>query len=203
MKLEGDYLFDAPVQEVWNALFDPEILAAVMPGCEKLERVDGRYRGELNVKVGPVQGKFTGTVDLKDIDEPRSYTMVIDGRGAPGFVKANASVALEPEGAGARIRYDADAQVGGKVASVGQRLLEASARAIVKQSLEGLHENIKIRAAAHRAAGQAPAPAEGQPPSTPGAVPDASRDPAQPAPALKHVSQSALAASVAQEVARS
>ena len=75
MKLAGDYLFDAPVQEVWNALFDPEILAAVMPGCEKLELVDGRYRGELNVKVGPVQGKFAGTVDLKDRDEPRGYTM--------------------------------------------------------------------------------------------------------------------------------
>src|SRR5262249_22755038 len=166
MKLAGDYLFDAPVQEVWNALFDPAILAAVMPGCEKLELVDGRYRGELNVKVGPVQGKFSGTVDLKDTDEPRSYTMLIDGRRAPGFVKANASVALEPEGAGTRIRYDADAQVGGKVASVGQRLLEASARAIVKQSLEGLHENIKIRAAAHAAQSpprQAAAEAGGNP----------------------------------------
>jgi carbon monoxide dehydrogenase subunit G len=214
MKLAGDYLFDAPVEEVWNALFDPEILAAVMPGCEKLERVDGRYRGELNVKVGPVQGKFSGTVDLKDTDEPRSYTMIIDGRGAPGFVKAKASVTLEGEGGGTRIRYDADAQVGGKVASVGQRLLEASARAIVKQSLEGLHENIKIRAAAHRAAGQAAAaPVEVQPAptTTAGAAARAAaaadapgaQAPPVPAVALKHVSQSALAASVAQEVARS
>src|SRR5262252_245738 len=189
MKLAGDYLFDAPVREVWDALFDPAVLAAVMPGCEKLERVDGRYRGELNVKVGPVQGKFTGTVDLKDTQEPRSYTMIIDGRGAPGFVKANAAVALEPEGAGTRIRYNADAQVGGKVASVGQRLLEASARAIVKQSLEGLHENIKIRAAAHRAASQAAnAPAAG--PMAPGAsapaaaAPDAHGPPAQPPPVV-------------------
>src|SRR5262245_44661671 len=127
MKLAGDYLFDAPVQEVWNALFDPEILAAVMPGCEKLERVDGRYRGELNVKVGPVQGKFTGTVDLKDTDEPRGYTMVIDGRGAPGFVKATAAVALEPEGAGTPIRSAAAAQAGGRAASVGQRHLGPAA----------------------------------------------------------------------------
>src|SRR5215467_7438805 len=95
MKLAGDYLFEAPVREVWNALFDPEVLAAVMPGCEK----------------------------------------------------------LEPVGPATRIRYDADAQVGGKVASVGQRLLEASARAIIKQSMEGLHENIKIRAASRTAAG--------------------------------------------------
>ena len=200
MKLAGDYLFDASVQEVWNALFDPAVLAAVMPGCEKLELVDGRYRGELNVKVGPVQGKFSGTVDLKDTDEPRSYTMIIDGRGAPGFVKANASVALEPEGAGTRIRYDADAQVGGKVASVGQRLLEASARAIVNQSLEGLHENIKIRAAAHAAPSQPWQPAAGTAP--PGeAAADAPGDP--PVVALKQVDQSALAANVAKEVVRS
>ena len=204
MKLAGDYLFDAPVQEVWNALFDPEVLAAVMPGCEKLALVDGRYRGELNVKVGPVQGKFAGTVDLKDTDEPRSYTMVIDGRGAPGFVKATAAVALEPEGGGTRIRYDADAQVGGKVASVGQRLLEASARAIIKQSLEGLHENIKIRAASHAAAG----PVASQPPQasaggTATSSPESPGGPTHPAPpvALKHVKQSELAASIAKEVA--
>jgi carbon monoxide dehydrogenase subunit G len=152
MKLEGDYLFDASVPEVWSALFDPVILAAVMPGCEKLDLVDGAYVGEIKVKVGPIQGKFTGKVDLKDKDEPRSYTMVVDGRGAPGFVKATAGVKLAAEGTGTRVFYDTDAQVGGKIASVGQRLLEASARAIVAQSLEGLSTNIKLRAAAYREA---------------------------------------------------
>src|SRR5262245_9414679 len=206
MKLAGDYLFDAPVQEVWNALFDPEILAAVMPGCEKLELVDGHDRGDLNVKVGPVQGKFTGTVDLKDTDEPRSYTMLIDGRGAPGFVKATAAVTLEPEGSGTRIRYDADAQVGGKVASVGQRLLEASARAIIKQSLEGLHENTRIRAASRAAGGSvASQPAQASAAGTGTSAPQAQADPGHPVPpvALKHVNQSELAASIAKEVARS
>lgn len=152
MKLEGDYVFEASVPEVWSALFDPVILAAVMPGCEKLELVDGQYVGEIKVKVGPIQGKFTGKVDLKDKDEPHSYTMVVDGRGAPGFIKATAGVKLAPEGAGTRVTYDADAQIGGKIASVGQRLIEASARAIVAQSLEGLHNNIKLRAAAYREA---------------------------------------------------
>src|SRR5579863_4175557 len=152
MKLEGDFVFDAPIEEVWKALLDPAVLAAAMPGCEKLEKVDGQYQGDLNIKVGPIQGKFSGKVDLKDIDPPKGYTMAIDGRGAPGFVKAVASVRLESEGASTRMRYEADAQVGGKIASVGQRLLEASARAISKQSLDGLHENVKIRAAAARAA---------------------------------------------------
>ena len=102
MKLEGDYLFEATVPEVWSALFDPVILAAVMPGCEKLELVDGHYVGEIKVKVGPIQGKFTGKVDLKDKVEPESYTMIVDGRGAPGFVKATAAVKLAAEGTGTR-----------------------------------------------------------------------------------------------------
>src|SRR5262249_20232059 len=148
----------------------------------------------------------------READALRVCAMVSDGRGAPGFVMASASVTLEAEGPGTRIRYDADAQVGGKVASVGQRLLEASARAIVKQSLEGLHENIKIRAAAHAAFPAVGAAVERQrpPPTTPAAAPpapaaaDTPTIHAQPAPAvaLKRVSQSALAASVAQEVAR-
>src|SRR5678815_3467925 len=130
MKLEGDYLFEATVPEVWSALFDPVILAAVMPGCEKLELVDGHYVGDIKVKVGPIQGNFTGKVDLKDKVEPESYTMIVDGRGAPGFVKATAHVKLAAEGERTRVAYDTDAQVGGKIASVGQRLLEASSRAI-------------------------------------------------------------------------
>src|SRR5262249_668073 len=76
MELEGEYLFEAKVPEVWSALFDPVILAAVMPGCEKLELVDGHYVGDIKVKVGPIQGKFTGKVDLQDKVEPQSYTMI-------------------------------------------------------------------------------------------------------------------------------
>jgi hypothetical protein len=151
MKLAGEYVFDSGTQEVWDALFDPAVLAAVMPGCEKLELVDGSYLGEIKVKVGPIQGKFSGKVDLSDQNPPKSYKMVVDGRGAQGFVKATASIELVPEGTGTRVKYDSDAQVGGKIASVGQRLVETSAKAIVKQSLEGLAENIKIRSEAYRA----------------------------------------------------
>lgn len=157
MKLAGDYVFEAEPQEVWDALFDPEILAAAMPGCEKLERVDGHFVGELNVKVGPISGKFSGKVQLVDQVPPQSYRMIIDGKGPHGFVKATATITLATEGTATRMTYDADAQVGGKIATVGQRLIETSAKAITKQSLEGLHENIKIRAAAYRAAAAAQA----------------------------------------------
>jgi carbon monoxide dehydrogenase subunit G len=146
VKLAGDYRFQAPVAEVWKALLDPVILAAVMPGCEKLDLVDGSYVGELNIKVGPVQGKFQGKVDLSDVEQEKGYTMVIDGRGAPGFVKAKATVKLTPEGDETKMEYDGDAQVGGRIASVGQRLIDTSAKAIIKESLEGLNANVKARA---------------------------------------------------------
>ena len=158
MKLSGEYVFAAEVQEVWDALFDPAVLAAVLPGCEKLELVDGSYLGEIKVKVGPIQGKFTGKVDLLDQVPPTSYRMVIDGKGAQGFVKATARIALEPQGDSTKITYDSDAQVGGKIATVGERLIETSAKAIVKQSLEGLGENVVIRAEAHRKAKAAVVP---------------------------------------------
>ena len=146
MKLAGDYKFEAPVAEVWKALLDPVVLAAVMPGCEKLELVDGAYVGELNIKVGPVQGKFQGKVILSDVEDEKGYTMTVDGRGQPGFIKAKAAVKLTPAGEETTMEYDADAQVGGRIASVGQRLIDSSAKAIIKESLEGLNSNVKARA---------------------------------------------------------
>ncbi|MCU0681536.1 MAG: SRPBCC domain-containing protein [Polyangiaceae bacterium] len=185
MKLEGDYLFEAPVTEVWDALMDPVVLAAVMPGCDKLELIDGQYVGELNIKIGPVQGKFSGKVALKDVDEPQSYTMTIDGRGPTGFVKATAAVKLEPEGKATRLRYDADAQIGGKIATVGQRLLDAASKAIAKQSLDGLHVNVKARAAAaeEEAAAAASEAAEEKAAPAPAAAPDARAETPPDAPA--------------------
>ena len=220
MKLQGEYVFDAKVDDVWKALLDPVVLAAVMPGCEKLDLVDGQYVGELNIKVGPVQGKFSGKVDLKDIVEPKSYTMNVDGRGAPGFVKATASVKLEAEGDRTRLHYDADAQVGGKIASVGQRLLEASSRAITKQSLEGLNDNIMLRTAASKTAREESAAkeeagaakpeetakAEGEEHAAEEAPKTPEKKEAAPAAApvaVKRIDQTALAANIAKEVTKS
>lgn len=188
MKLDGEYVFAASVQDVWDALFDPAVLAAVLPGCEKLELVDGSYVGGIKVKVGPISGSFTGKVDLLDKVEPERYRMNIDGRGPQGFVQATASISLAALGDGTRMRYESEAQVGGKIATVGQRLVETSAKAIVKQSLEGLHENIKIRASAykeHRAAQVAvePAPAPEPTAAEPTAPPTAAEPTAPAAPA--------------------
>jgi carbon monoxide dehydrogenase subunit G len=146
VKLEGTYTFDAPREVVWAALLDPEVLAKTMPGCERLERTgDNEYQGDIKIKVGPVQGKFQGTVKLSDINELESYSMQVDGKGAPGFVKGAGAVKLEPQGDSTLMHYSGDAQVGGRIASVGQRLLDSSAKAITRQSLDSLNKQIQAR----------------------------------------------------------
>jgi len=120
VKVAGEHVFSAGPQDVWDGLLDPEVLAATMPGCDKLELVgDNQYEGILNIKVGPVQGKFKGRIELEDIQPPTGYSMKVDGQGAPGFVKATAKIVLAGDGDGTRMTYDGDAQVGGRIASVG------------------------------------------------------------------------------------
>lgn len=153
MKIEGEFTFEAPVAVVWAALLDPEVLAATLPGCKSLELEGSRYTGEINVKVGPVQGKFQAVIDLEDVRELEGYRLKVDGRGKAGFVKADSTVELSARDGSTVMKYEADASVGGKLASVGQRLIEASARAVIAQSLESLHVNIKALAAAQAEGG--------------------------------------------------
>lgn len=186
MKVSGEYIFDGPQQLVWETLLDPVVLASVLPGCEKLELIgENEYEGALQIKVGPVQGKFLGKVKLEDIQAPDSYTMQVDGRGGPGFVKATGHLKLSPAGAQTNVDYEGDAQVGGRLASVGQRLVESSAKAIIKQSLAGLNAAVQARVA--RGGG-----------TSEGGADDAGSTPAPARPP----SQREFAASVAKEVAK-
>jgi carbon monoxide dehydrogenase subunit G len=148
MDVAGEYTFDAPQELVWQALQDPQVLASVMPGGEEFTEVgEDEYSGNLNIKVGPVQGKFAGNIKLSDIVEPTSYKMTVDGKGAPGFVKANGCLELTGQGETTDMVYEGTAQIGGRIASVGQRLLDASAKSIIRQSLEGLNEYLKAQVA--------------------------------------------------------
>lgn len=138
MKIAGSYKFDATHDAVWDALQDPTTLTKVLPGCEALEETgENRYSGQLNMKVGPVQGVFQGNLEMRDIEPRDSFALAIDGRGAPGFVKATARVTLRSEADGTVVEYDSDAQVGGRIAGVGQRLLDSSAKSIIQQSMDG------------------------------------------------------------------
>jgi len=146
MKVQGSYTFAAPQEVVWSVLRDPDMLSRVIPGCEQLDEIDeNQYQGILKLKVGPVQGKFKGDVALTDIVDPASYNIRVDGKGAPGFVKGTGSLYLETDGETTVLHYDGDAQVGGRLASVGQRLLDTSAKAIIRQSLEGMGQQIQAK----------------------------------------------------------
>ena len=153
MKIAGEYTFDAPQDVVWEALQDPAVLASIMPGCEALNEIgENEYEGALKIKVGPVQGSFKGKVHLTDIVPPDSYSIVVDGRGGPGFMKGSGGLQLADQGEKTLMTYEGDAQVGGRIASVGQRLIDSSAKSIIKQSLEALNLVLQAKMAATAAA---------------------------------------------------
>ncbi len=139
MELNGAYTFDAPRQVIWDALMDPDVLARILPGVEKLDKVsDTEFTGVMNVRVGPVQGKFKGKVTLSDLREPEHFVMVVNGRGAAGFIKGSGDATLVEEDGKTILTYGGSGDVGGKIASVGQRLVETTGKSIVRQGLESL-----------------------------------------------------------------
>lgn len=157
MKLQGSHTLEAPRQVVWQALLDPEVLARTLPGITRLERADGdRFEAAMNIKVGPVQGKFDGHVTLSDLDPPNGYRMAMHGKGAPGFVDGGGAITLsDAEGGGTLLAYDLDVQVGGRLAGVGQRLLETTAKSLSRQAIESLDKQVKARADAAQTGGPA------------------------------------------------
>lgn len=132
MNLQGERLIAATPDATWAALNDPETLKACIAGCETLERVaDDEYLATMAMRIGPVNARFKGRLKLENIVPPSSYTIAFDGQGGvAGFGKGSADVKLAPEGAGTRLSYAAKAQVGGKLAQVGSRLIEGAATKI-------------------------------------------------------------------------
>ena len=130
MDMTGERRIPAPRETVWQALNDPEVLKASIPGCESLEKLsDNEMKATAAVRIGPISARFTGNVNLTDIDPPNGYTISGDGQGGvAGFAKGGAKVALEDDGGGTLLRYDVHAQVGGKIAQLGARLIDASAK---------------------------------------------------------------------------
>ncbi len=130
MQMTGEHRIPAPRQAVWEALNDPDILKQCIPGCEELIRnAEGGFEATVVAKVGPVRAKFGGKVALSDIDPPNGYTISGQGQGgAAGFAKGGASVKLADDGDGTLLTYTVDATVGGKLAQIGSRLIDATAR---------------------------------------------------------------------------
>lgn len=153
MDMSGSYEIPAPRETVWAALNDVEVLKACIPGCETITKhSDTELEATVSAKVGPVKAKFSGAVTLSDMDPPNGYTISGQGKGgAAGFAKGGATVKLTDSGAGTTLSYNVNASVGGKLAQIGGRLIDSTAKKMADQFFSKFSE---------QAAAMAPAPAQ-------------------------------------------
>jgi len=129
MKLSGSYQINLEKQKVWEALNDPDILQKIIPGCEKFKKnSDTEFSASATNKIGPFNASFTGDIELKDLDPPNSYKITGSGNSPVGFANGEASVVLEDFEGGTKLTYTVEANVGGKIAQVGSRLIDMTAK---------------------------------------------------------------------------
>jgi len=135
MTMSGEVQLPAPPEVVWAKLNDPEVLKSSIPGCESLEKLsDTEFQAVAVTKIGPVKAKFKGKVRLSDLDPPKGYRISGEGDGGvAGFAKGGAVVTLTPAESGTKLSYQVDAQIGGKLAQLGQRLVNGAAKKMADQ----------------------------------------------------------------------
>ena len=144
MKLSGTYQLAAPREKVFTAITDPTVLQRVIDGCEKMVKTgEDSYDAHLKIGVAGLKGNYVGKVQLKELKAPESYTLLIEGKGGPGFVKGAAKIALIEQAGSTRIQCDADAQVGGMIAALGSRLIEPAARKMMDEFFRKFGEQLK------------------------------------------------------------
>lgn len=148
MEMTGEQKIDAPREAVWAALNDPDVLRACIPGCEELEKVsDTEMTATVVQKIGPVKARFKGKVTLQNLNPPEGYEIVGEGQGGvAGFAKGGATVVLEESEGGTLLRYDAKAQVGGKLAQIGSRLIDSTARKLADKFFANFSEHLNGQA---------------------------------------------------------
>jgi len=153
--MSGEQLVPASQADTWAALNDPEILKACVPGCESIERLaDNEYQVLMVARIGPVSAKFKGKLSLSDLKPPHSYAIAFEGQGgAAGFGKGSAQVQLAPGGEGTMLSYKVKANVGGKLAQIGSRLVDAAARKISQDFFNAFNEKMGSLHGAAAAAG--------------------------------------------------
>ncbi|MBI3405730.1 MAG: carbon monoxide dehydrogenase subunit G [Acidobacteria bacterium] len=145
MKLSGTRTLAASRQMVWDLFNDPERLARLLPGCEKLEPAGpGKYKVSIKFALAAFSGSYSGSVELNDRKPPQSMRMLVEGKGAPGFMKGEGQLTLEESGGTTKVTYDGEAQVGGLIAAVGQRMIEAAAKKIVQQFFDDAEKQLKL-----------------------------------------------------------
>jgi uncharacterized protein len=185
MDLAGEYRIEASRDAVWQALNDPDVLKQCIPGCQEIEKEsDTAFNARVKSKIGPVSATFKGKVTLSELDPPNGYTISGEGQGGvAGFAKGGARVTLEEDGTATTLRYTADGQVGGKLAQVGARLVEGTAKKVADDFFTRFNELVSEQAASQLVAEPAiaaattsperaaPAPAPSPSPSGPAREP--------------------------------
>lgn len=150
MNLNGEREIPADLETTWNALNDPETLKACVPGCESMQQTgDNEYEAAMKFKIGPVNARFKGKLNLENVQPLKSYTIRFEGQGGvAGFGKGTADVSLEPEGEHTRLRYAAAAQVGGKIAQIGSRLVSSAAAKVADDFFKAFERHVAERGGA-------------------------------------------------------
>ncbi|MBI1941685.1 MAG: carbon monoxide dehydrogenase subunit G [Acidobacteria bacterium] len=144
MKIEGTYKIPAPRDLVWQHLMNPEVLARALPGCDKLEPCpDGSYHAQMKVGIAAVKGTYQGRIEILDAIPNELFRMKVGGQGTGGFLNGIGTLSLASEGDGTLVRYAGEAQVGGVIASVGQRLMLAAAKQIIHQFFEAFSRQVQ------------------------------------------------------------
>jgi len=160
VKISGSYTLDASQDEVWTALNDIEVLARVVPGCEKLEQHgENEFEGTVKIGIQSIRGVYGGRIRLVDVQPPHHYKLIANGKSANGVVDGSGTVDLaeQPDGK-TLLTYGGEAQIGGVLASVGQRLIEGASRQLINQSLKALAEQVALRRQAAQVASVPTAP---------------------------------------------
>jgi carbon monoxide dehydrogenase subunit G len=147
MKLEGEYTFDGPREEVWKILRDPDVLVTALPGTNSMKQVgENEYEGELQIHIGPISGTFGGKLTVSNELPPERVTLSVEGKGKIGFVKGAGDVKLIDRGdATTLMQYNGEIQIGGKVASIGQRLFDTVSKSMIQQGLDKLNGTLQDR----------------------------------------------------------
>jgi len=149
MKIEGEHIFKGPRKVVYEMINDPNVLATAVPGMQKLTKTDEtHYEGTINLRVGPVSGTFAGVLSITDEVPPESCTLTVDGKGAPGYVRGVGKVHFieQPDGS-TLLTYTGDMNIGGTLASVGQRMIDSVSKSMIKTAFETLDKTLEAKMA--------------------------------------------------------
>jgi carbon monoxide dehydrogenase subunit G len=144
MEMSGEQLIPATQQQTWDALNDPAMLKQCVPGCESIDPLaENQYQVLMVARVGPVSAKFKGKLTLSDMQPPNSYSIAFEGQGGPaGFAKGGAHVRLAPEAQSTKLSYDVKASVGGKLAQIGSRLIDAAAKKVADDFFRNFNQKV-------------------------------------------------------------